>query len=907
MTESQTHGGTGPAADAGPGGAPPPSRSSATPPSGDGTGGDGAGGSWADGTGAGGAGISDHRTWKQVLGSWRAILFAPIGDGRTRRRGSDAFRLGTAVLGVFLCWILTRANSNAEHEIANALSSPPQGVKWLVSTVWWVASIGVIVLMAALAVANRRWTAIRDIGVSGLGAWLLCVISSAVLGPTGGRPAGSSLSHYDLSFPVARVAATVAVATAALPYLSRMVQRIIEIAVVLLALAAVVTGSGVPVAVLGSLAIGWGVTALVHLVFGSPLGLPSSSEVAQLLVDLDIPADAVTPALRQEWGVGRFTGRIDGSAIDVSVYGRDASDAQLLAKTVRFLFYRSSGPTLAFTRRQQVEHEAYLTLMAERSGARAPAVLAAGPAGPANDAVLVTRPPPGARLSAFAPFVPPPLPPPVQPAADGSEPGDDPVEEAPVDHAEPEEPEEAEEPVEPPGPAITDSAADDVFDQLMILHRAGMAHGSLSAETIVVDDGAEAGFVDFRASVTVATEDDLCRDVAATLAAVSVVVGPERAVASAVRSVPSDLLVDALPFLQRAALDPAASKALRGKKGMLHELRDQGAVAAGVEVPKLIEPRRVSWVTLLLVVGTLIGGWALIGVLVNVGKSWSTITGARWGWVVATFVLAQAAYPAIAATTVGSVTSTLPYGRTVALEVADTFVALAGGSMATLATRVRFFQQEGLSPTLAVSSGVLVSTASWIVKGALFLIALPLAIGSMHFTSPSNSSGGGDGKLVWLMVIVVVVAGVALGLLLAVPRWRRMAAEKLRPKASEVWSHLKVLASRPRNLVEIFGGSALAQIFVALALGAALHAFGDHLGLATLLVVLTLASMLGGISPVPGGMGVVEAGMILGLTAAGISETDAVAATFVQRLFTAYLPPIWGWFVLVWLRRKEYL
>jgi len=96
-------------------------------------------------------------------------------------------------------------------------------------------------------------------------------------------------------------------------------------------------------------------------------------------------------------------------------------------------------------------------------------------------------------------------------------------------------------------------------------------------------------------------------------------------------------------------------------------------------------------------------------------------------------------------------------------------------------------------------------------------------------------------------------------------------------------------------------------VVIALALGAALHAFGDHLGLATLLVVLTLASMLGGVSPVPGGMGVVEAGMILGLTAAGISEDVAVAATFLQRLFTAYLPPIWGWFVLLWLRRKDYL
>jgi uncharacterized membrane protein YbhN (UPF0104 family) len=324
-------------------------------------------------------------------------------------------------------------------------------------------------------------------------------------------------------------------------------------------------------------------------------------------------------------------------------------------------------------------------------------------------------------------------------------------------------------------------------------------------------------------------------------------------------------------------------------------------------VPKLIEPRRVSWVNFAMVLGTVIGGWALIGVLINVTKSWSTITGAAWGWVVLVFVLAQAAYPAIAVTTVGSVTDPLPYGRTVALELSDTFVALAGGSMAVLATRVRFFQQEGYTPTVAVSSGVLASTASWIVKGALFLIALPLAAGNLHFNEPTSDSSSGHSNLVWLILIAVVVAGVAVGLLFAVPRWRRLAAAKLRPKASEVWSHLRILAGHPRNLVEIFGGSAVAQVLVALALGASLHAFGGHLDLATLIVVLTLGSMLGGISPVPGGMGVVEAGMIIGLTAAGINESVAVAAVFVQRLFTAYLPPIWGWFVLVWMRKKEYL
>jgi len=31
----------------------------------------------------------------------------------------------------------------------------------------------------------------------------------------------------------------------------------------------------------------------------------------------------------------------------------------------------------------------------------------------------------------------------------------------------------------------------------------------------------------------------------------------------------------------------------------------------------------------------------------------------------------------------------------------------------------------------------------------------------------------------------------------------------------------------------------------------------------------------------------------------------AVAATFTARLFTSYLPPIWGWAALQWLRRRD--
>jgi uncharacterized protein (TIRG00374 family) len=123
----------------------------------------------------------------------------------------------------------------------------------------------------------------------------------------------------------------------------------------------------------------------------------------------------------------------------------------------------------------------------------------------------------------------------------------------------------------------------------------------------------------------------------------------------------------------------------------------------------------------------------------------------------------------------------------------------------------------------------------------------------------------------------------------------------------DILSNFTTIARSPRKLLFLGGGAVGRELLIAMALSVALRAFGDHLRLPVLLVVIRLAAMIGGASPSPGGMGVVEAGLILGLTAAGVGEADATAAVFIQRLFTAYLPPIWGWFTLVWLRKREYL
>jgi len=105
----------------------------------------------------------------------------------------------------------------------------------------------------------------------------------------------------------------------------------------------------------------------------------------------------------------------------------------------------------------------------------------------------------------------------------------------------------------------------------------------------------------------------------------------------------------------------------------------------------------------------------------------------------------------------------------------------------------------------------------------------------------------------------------------------------------------------------MFGGNLASQVLYALVLEAALHAYGSSLPLLQLILINSLASVIGGMAPVPGGMGVIEAGLIGGMTAAGVPQEVAVATTFTARLFTAYLPPIWGWFALQWLRRNEYV
>jgi hypothetical protein len=147
-----------------------------------------------------------------MLRSWRSVMFAPIGDGQRRRRGSDGVRLAVAVLALGCCLLVIRFESRMDRVITEVFHPPLWSIDWLVTVVYQGGSLGVVLVLVTLAVVARRWEIARDIAVFA------------------------------------------AVATAALPYLPRRA-ALIEVFIAPAALACAVAAHRLPLNVGGSLAI----------------------------------------------------------------------------------------------------------------------------------------------------------------------------------------------------------------------------------------------------------------------------------------------------------------------------------------------------------------------------------------------------------------------------------------------------------------------------------------------------------------------------------------------------------------------------------------------------------------------------------------------------------------------------
>ena len=214
--------------------------------------------------------------WSQRV---RALLLGPHGGGRTRRRASDAVRLGIAIAVVGLCIPLVQANTSVELGFTELISPAPWGIRWLITALWYFGSIGVIVGLVLVGLLVPKLVAVRRMALAGVFALGVCLLLDLVIGPNGGRPPVDQVTGIDPRYPVIQLAVATAVALTGLPYLSRPVQRLVVLAIGLAAICAVVGGYGFPLNVVAAIVVGWGTAAAGHLALGAPNGLPSADEV----------------------------------------------------------------------------------------------------------------------------------------------------------------------------------------------------------------------------------------------------------------------------------------------------------------------------------------------------------------------------------------------------------------------------------------------------------------------------------------------------------------------------------------------------------------------------------------------------------------------------------------------------
>jgi uncharacterized membrane protein YbhN (UPF0104 family) len=791
------------------------------------------------------------------------VLFASAPREARARRPTDVALAIASFLALVVTSVLARVGADLDAGFSDLLAEFPPFFDPLWRALAWAPIVWALYILAAALVRTRLPLA-RDM----LGGVVVAIAIAAVLGAAvDGDPWVAVSRFFDLDEPPAFPPGAIALASAAIaiasPHLSRPFRHlgrwlVLGQLVGVSMLSAASAGGSLAAVMVGLLA-----AAVVHLVVGSPGGRPTSSRIELALHELGVEVVDLAPRPGHDGGVVHFTGHDADGQLDVKVYGRDAWDAQLMTTLWRLAWYRGGPRTARLTRIELVEHEGFVTLLAERAGVRVPRIVTAGSAGQ-GDALVVVR------------HEGRPLDRDVRARSGGAAAA---------------------------GVAIdlTDDALDSLWRDLGRLHDAGIAHHRIDLDRVVRHADGTLGFGDLSSAGVAETPADRRQDEAQALALLLVVAGEERAVASARRRLGDDGLLEVLGYLQEAALPNGVRDAIGDDHLDLDKVRNRVRVELGADEQALIRLRRVTAGSLLNLLLLVVAAYALIAAFsgMDLQSFVDALKNASWWWLAFALVLAQVSRVAAAISTTGSIATPLPLGPLTALQFAICYVNLAIPSTAArVAINVRFFQRFGVPPATAMTAGVIDSVSGFVVQIVLFVTMFFLS--DLHLglsTDASTTSGAGTIVLIVIAVVVLAVAVVVI-----VPALRRRVIAMLRQAADA----LRVLRS-PSKLLRLFGGNLLTQILFAISFAVSAEAFGVHLPLSEFVLINTVVSLFAGLIPVPGGIGVTEAGLTWGLTAAGVPSETAFAISLAYRFTCFYLPPIWGYGCYRWLVRRHYL
>jgi uncharacterized membrane protein YbhN (UPF0104 family)/tRNA A-37 threonylcarbamoyl transferase component Bud32 len=770
-------------------------------------------------------------------------------DSSRSRRPLDGAAVVVGVLGLLVAAQWADAHGPLVSSLTELASSLPAWTRNLFRATYVLGTGYVIVVVILVLLTHRRRNRLLvTMAIAAVVAFVGAVLASLVVEDdwpdlSRGWTAEQAGAH---EFPVVGVAVLTALLLAIRPWMVLSFQRLGVLLVGVLCLASWAAGSGTPSAVIGALAVGIGAAGVALLVVGSPGGHPDLAAVAASLRELGLRPERLHFAEVQPWTARVLYGTdADGERLLVKVYGRDAVAARRTTRWWRAIVYRDETVPGA-TRLQMVEHEALLTLLAERAGIAVPPVLAA--AETRGDALIVLRAPP----PAFA------------------EQDDD---------------------------ELSDATLQQMWSAAALLHEERLCHGQLTLDQIGRADG-EIVLSDFTLGSMASSRAELAHETATLLASQALRVGPERAVAAALTALEGGAVADARAYLQRPAL-PRRLRSSTGLKVALEGLQTEITERTGAPPIEPAPILRVQWRYLVMSCLVLLAAYALVAALG--GLDWGVVLdswrNASWGWILVGLVVAQGTTVADAGTTMSCVRTRLPLFPLVQLQYAIKFVGLAVSATAgRVGMNTAFLRKFGEGPNVAVAASALDSMAGAAVNVVVVVVALLLG-GTQDGALTLDASG-----VTRTAIAVVGLALVCLVLAAVVPALRRRAVQLVR----YAWSAFAIVAASPARMLGLFGSNLASLMITAVAMSCMVHGIHYSLPYWTVVAVCAGSGLISALIPVPGNVGVAEAAMTAGLGLVGIPEAPAFAIAVTQRIATTYLPSVFGVYSLRWLRAHDY-
>ncbi|MFF5360458.1 YbhN family protein [Streptomyces scabiei] len=259
---------------------------------------------------------------------------------------------------------------------------------------------------------------------------------------------------------------------------------------------------------------------------------------------------------------------------------------------------------------------------------------------------------------------------------------------------------------------------------------------------------------------------------------------------------------------------------------------------------------------------------------------------ARWPWLTVALGATCLTWVAAAVTRQGALVERLPAGRLLAAQfAAGAANHLLPTGLGASAVNLRFMTVCGVSLPRSSAALALYLLAESVARVGL-LLALLLAFPRALRLGPLLP----DGTSTPLLVAAVVTASAAVAVVLLVRRPRTAVFRFVRTALGEARS----IHARPARVLALWGGSLAfpalqAGVLVAVGLALGLDIPVAHMALAYLAATVAVALV-----PTPGGLGSVEAALVVALVAAGGPVAVATAVVLAFRIITVWLPLLPG-------------